>query len=304
MNTDMGSDDLRKRLVRLNRGRLRNEPEPGAAQTDAVDCGEGVVEIARAGLPASTVEVGQRVTLDDVANGTEIHNTAGRFVEIHRSFRELANAGDELEVRYVRSIASFPSGHVQAGFDGNFHALEGLAPDDLLFVDIEATGLSAQTPLFLVGVLLYAHGCLNVYQLFARDETEEPAVLAHFSGLLANARLIVSFNGKSYDLPYIRHRSMVHGLACRFPPGDLDILHEARRRWRGRFPNHKLQTLERWVCRRTRTGDIPGAEIPGAYGLFVRTGNAAEIGRILHHNALDLVTLAELMVAMLEGCEP
>lgn len=300
----MTSDDLRRRLARLNRGGLRNVPDPKAARTDAVDYGDGVREMARAGLSTSTVEMGRPVTLDDVVDGTEIHNTAGRFVMIQRPFRELADAGDELQARYVRSIASFPSDPVQAGVDGNFHALEDLAPDDILFVDIEATGLTARTPLFLLGVLLCEDGRLNACQLFARDESEEPALLAHFSGMLAHARLVVSFNGKSYDLPYIRNRMMFHGLPCRFPRYHIDMLHEARRGWRGRFADYRLQTLERWVCRRTRTGDIPGAEIPGVYRMFMRTGNAVRIGQILRHNALDLITLAELMVTMLEGREP
>jgi uncharacterized protein YprB with RNaseH-like and TPR domain len=81
----------------------------------------------------------------------------------------------------------------------------------------------------------------------------------------------------------------------------IDILHHARRRWRGKLPDCKLQTLERYICGRRRHGDIPGAEIPAAYQRFVETGDPREMELILFHNALDLVTLLELSLRLAEG---
>jgi uncharacterized protein YprB with RNaseH-like and TPR domain len=77
-----------------------------------------------------------------------------------------------------------------------------------------------------------------------------------------------------------------------------DILHHARRRWRRSLPNCKLQTLERYVCHRCRQGDIAGSEIPWTYHRFVKTGRASEMQSILHHNAIDLLTLAQVAVAL------
>ena len=68
-----------------------------------------------------------------------------------------------------------------------------------------------------------------------------------------------------------------------------DLLHHARRRWRMRLPNCKLQTLERFVCRRLRRDDIAGSQIPQEYHQFVRTGDARQLCSILQHNALDLL---------------
>ena len=80
-----------------------------------------------------------------------------------------------------------------------------------------------------------------------------------------------------------------------------DLLHHARRRWRDEMPNCKLQTLERLLCGRHRAGDIPGSEIPAAYADFVRSGNAVSMKAILHHNALDLVTLCHLSLRLAAG---
>jgi len=81
-------------------------------------------------------------------------------------------------------------------------------------------------------------------------------------------------------------------------PLHVDVLHHARRRWRGQLPNCRLQTLERYICGRHRTGDLPGSEIPTAYHDYVRTGNLTHVPSIVQHNALDLVTLLQLTLVL------
>jgi uncharacterized protein YprB with RNaseH-like and TPR domain len=177
---------------------------------------------------------------------------------------------------------------------------EELVGDDLLFLDIETTGLGS-TPLFLVGTLAFEQGELAIRQYLARDYAEEPAVLALFLDALRGRKLLVSFNGKSFDLPYIRVRLSYHRAA---PPPEIphfDVLHEARRIWRSSVPNCRLKTLEEAICGRRREADIDGADIPDAYHRFVRSGDAAEIGVIVRHNRLDLLTMAELLLRMPES---
>lgn len=94
--------------------------------------------------------------------------------------------------------------------------------------------------------------------------------------------------------PRDRHDPRPNPLHC-------DLLHHARRRWRGRLPNCKLQTLEQYLCGRRRTGDIPGHAIPAAYHEYVRSGDAWQMRSILHHNALDLVTLLQLAMYCATG---
>ena len=108
----------------------------------------------------------------------------------------------------------------------------------------------------------------------------------------------MSFNGKSFDVPYLRARAAACGIPYTVALAHFDLLHTARRLWRGTLPNCRLQTLERHLCARTRSNDIPGADIPDAYHDYVRTGNAAQMVQIIEHNRLDLVTLAELMTRL------
>jgi uncharacterized protein YprB with RNaseH-like and TPR domain len=166
--------------------------------------------------------------------------------------------------------------------------------DDVIFTDIETTGLG-NTPLFLIGLMIWGEGGFEVRQHFARNYAEEAAVISHFLSTCEKKKLLVTFNGKSFDIPYIRTRAAANGIPYQLDLWHFDLLHESRRRWKGLLPDYKLQTLERHVCRRLRHGDIPGAEIPDAYHAYVRTENAWQIVEVLKHNMLDLITLADLM---------
>jgi uncharacterized protein YprB with RNaseH-like and TPR domain len=144
-------------------------------------------------------------------------------------------------------------------------------------------------------------GDFVIRQYLARHYGEEAAATALFLDLAVDKRLLVSFNGKSFDIPYVRTRAAACAVPYALDAAHLDMLHECRRAWKGHVPNCKLQTLEHCICGRpARVGDIPGADIPEAYHAFVRTGHAGQLAQIIRHNLMDLVTLAELMVKLPE----
>lgn len=175
--------------------------------------------------------------------------------------------------------------------------LSDLRPEDILFLDIETTGLGS-TPLFLIGTLALEESRLVARQYLARDYAEERAVLALFAESLRGRRLLVTFNGKSFDVPYVKVRLSYHRAPALPELPHFDVLLEARRIWRPQVPNCRLKTLEEVICGRLREGDIDGAQIPEAYHRYVRTGDAAELSRIVRHNRLDLLTMADLLLRM------
>jgi len=175
----------------------------------------------------------------------------------------------------------------------------GVPAERTLFLDLETLGLSRSDPLFLVGALRVGpDGAVACHQLLARDLAEEPGTVAAFAEMLCEARLLVTFNGKAFDLPMLRERAAFHGIALPHAPAHLDVLVEARHRFRRRLPNCRLLTLEQRICGRTREGDIPGAEIPRAYREFVRSGDAARLAIVAQHNLLDLATTADLLIRL------
>ena len=180
------------------------------------------------------------------------------------------------------------------------HAFIHAFPHRVTLLDLETCGLSGSA-LFLIGLLHRVDDRLAVELLLARDYSEEAAVLASLWQRIHADGVVVTFNGKSFDWPMVIDRSRRHLLfrGTRPPaPVHFDLLHAARRRWKKQLPDCKLQTLERHICGRTRTDDIPGSQIPAAYQQFVRTGFEREMDAILLHNAIDLVTLLDLAMRL------
>jgi uncharacterized protein YprB with RNaseH-like and TPR domain len=164
---------------------------------------------------------------------------------------------------------------------------------------------------FLVGVLWRADDGLVIEQLLARNYAEEQSILEALWRVACEKKVLVTFNGKSFDWPMVLDRTtrycprgaagslQAQPAVSHSPQVHCDLLHHARCRWRKVLPNCKLQTLERSICGRSRSDDIPGSAIPQAYHHYVRTGETRELRSILHHNALDLVTLLEIALELL-----
>jgi uncharacterized protein YprB with RNaseH-like and TPR domain len=230
---------------------------------------------------------------------------AGREIKIgHQAFYMVEPEPETLHPDLSPIIAGHrrfhpdaPDRRESAGPD--FKAIENLDPAQWLYLDIETTGLTG-VPLFLVGLMYFDRKKLRIEQLLARDYSEEEPLLAFLAEKIQSYTCFITFNGKTFDIPYIRDRYFANAIRCRFPTRHLDLLGLSRRRWRDRLPNCRLQTIERWVCGRRRDGDIPGSDIPDTYHLFVNSGNGALLRPILEHNALDLITMGDVLMRLLE----
>jgi hypothetical protein len=179
-------------------------------------------------------------------------------------------------------------------------ALHALGLEHALFVDLETGGLSG-SPVFLAGTMHWNGSDFVLRQYFARHYGEEAALLRALGEATKGFSFLVTFNGKSYDVPFLRSRSLVHGVGLRLPERHLDLLHPARRRWRRRLADCRLQTLEWRVCRRRRAGDVPSDEVPGLYHDYVCRGDPYRLMPVFHHNLLDVITMGEILSAL---CRP
>ncbi|HEV2350754.1 MAG TPA: ribonuclease H-like domain-containing protein [Terriglobia bacterium] len=171
----------------------------------------------------------------------------------------------------------------------------------LIFLDTETTGLAGGTGTcaFLIGLGAVDGTQFVVRQFFLRDYPEEAAMLDALAETLEPFDGIVTFNGKTFDLPLLETR---YALARMISPFarllHLDLLHPARRLWKLRLASCKLGHLESEVLGVHREGDVDGSEIPGIYFDYLRTGNARGLQPVFYHNALDIISLAGLTVEM------
>jgi uncharacterized protein YprB with RNaseH-like and TPR domain len=166
--------------------------------------------------------------------------------------------------------------------------------ENLLFMDIETLGLK-NVPLILVGVAETSADGLIINQYLLRDLKEENAVLDGFLSHLDKDSIFVTFNGRSFDLPFIRSRMRYHGMKNKMASWHLDLLHFSRRQWKNQLPNCRLQTLEKHLFGIERCGDVPSSLVPEFYMTYRETDNIGPLVPIIEHNREDVVTLARIL---------
>ncbi|MGB3717678.1 MAG: ribonuclease H-like domain-containing protein [Candidatus Promineifilaceae bacterium] len=204
------------------------------------------------------------------------------------------------------------SPNVQAAFLGD-QRLANMSFDEFIFLDTETTGLmGAGTFAFMVGVaFIDQEGDQPVFivrQYFLRDQADEPAMLLFLTDLLAKRPGLITFNGRSFDLPLLDNRYLIQRLDIR--TGELasrphiDLLHPARRLWRRRIGSCSLSSLEQKILNLKRSQeDVPGWMIPGLYMDYLRSGDATELLRVFYHNRLDMLSMVVLTTRIIYQIE-
>jgi len=186
---------------------------------------------------------------------------------------------------------------------GRNAALAGIAPERVLYLDTETTGLAGGTGTyaFLVGIGHFCDGGFRLRQYFQTDFGQEPALLRALADYLPAFDAVVTFNGKTFDLPLLETRFTINGLLRGQAHGPnvrelphLDLLHPSRRIYRDRFASCRLGELEQQVLGLTRIEDVPGWEIPALYFRYVRTRRFRAVQPVFDHNALDVLSLVTL----------
>lgn len=182
-------------------------------------------------------------------------------------------------------------------------------PRDLLFFDTETTGLAGGTGTraFMVGAAdwhvhpLHGDG-LRVRQLLITTLAAEPAMLRTFATWLAPTTVLSSYNGRCYDAPLLRTRYRLARMADALGTLDhVDLLFPTRRRYRGTWENCRLATIERELLQIVREDDLPGAQAPAAWLTYLRGGSSSLLQRVCTHNHQDVVTLARLMLRLVDA---
>jgi uncharacterized protein YprB with RNaseH-like and TPR domain len=173
----------------------------------------------------------------------------------------------------------------------------------LVFLDTETTGLAGGTGTlpFLIGLARFEGQALRVRQLFLTGFHGEPALLAALRDWITPQACIVSFNGKTFDVPLLATRfrlARMHDPLAELE--HIDLLHPTRNAFARRWEDCRLQTAEALLLGLDREDDLPGHLIPYAWFNFIRSRTPGEVPRILEHNHWDVLSLAALLVALAE----
>ncbi len=187
-----------------------------------------------------------------------------------------------LHVRMQRLSAAHRTGRapIACARDANPELLALLALDPslatrdvsrALFLDTETTGLSggAGTVAFLVGLAWWDGHSLVLEQLLVRALGEEAPMLERLHARIAAATMLVTFNGKTFDMPLLRTRFVMARVTAPAEPPHLDLLHVARRihgkRLRAVSEGCRLVVLERDVLGFERADDVESGDVSACY---------------------------------------
>lgn len=215
--------------------------------------------------------------------------------------------------RYVRRVRAAPAARVGraplvAARDADPMTLGLLAldpslgacdPRRALYLDTETTGLAGGTGTvaFLLGLAFFdeEHGTFVLEQMLLRRLGEEAPILEQLERRMAEASMVVTYNGKAFDLPLLRTRFVMNRRPRPPELPHLDLLHVARRVHRHRLQTCTLASIESEVLGRERVGDVSGMDIVEAYSHFLRTGDEGALGGVVTHNEHDVLSMVALL---------
>ena len=279
---------LRRRIKRIERKPRDLRPVVPGVEPELGEGSEGQVWHPELFMPV-------RYQAEEFIPGEVVQNEHGRYFLAEKLFPVHRRHGN---VEFSR-LAELSPDLLQAASSGDW---PNCGPERWAFLDTETTGLAAGTGTcaFLIGVGTIEPPGFRVRLFFMRDYDEEAAMLAGLEAFLRNFDVLITYNGKAYDAPLLETRYIMNRRPSPLARlAHLDLLFAARRLWRLRLESCRLVELEREVLGVEREGDLSGELIPYHYFEYLRTRQAFRLVPLLHHNTMDIVTLAALTAVVL-----
>lgn len=178
--------------------------------------------------------------------------------------------------------------------------------EDTLAMDTETSGLSngSGSFVFMIGLSYYQGSQYIVDQLILPDFTYESAFLRQIELTFQRFPILLTYNGKSFDVPMIASRGNFH----RFPDfcseiKHIDLLYLARRYWKPRLGSVRLANIEQYVLELARGDEeTPGYLAPELYRQFLAGSDASCLTGIAYHNQEDVISLSAYMLLLNRLC--
>lgn len=172
--------------------------------------------------------------------------------------------------------------------------------EDTLAMDTETSGLSNGTGgfVFMIGMGYFEKENYVIDQLILPDLQYESAFLYQIELTFARFPILLTYNGRGFDIPMIQSRTNFH----MFPDfcskiAHVDLLLIARRYWKRRLGSVRLANIEQYVLFLKRgEQETPGYLAPELYHEFLRKDDASVLSGMSYHNQIDVLSLSAFLL--------
>ena len=186
---------------------------------------------------------------------------------------------------------------------------EEMRPEELLFFDIETTGLKKETTqVYLIGCAYYKEGAWMIRQYLAESALDEQLIMEEFTGFANGFRTLIHFNGEGFDIPYLAYKAAYYDLEFSFSSFqsiDIYLLSKPLKKLLG-LSSMSQKSIEQFL--KIERDDLygGGALIPVFYR-FERTADEEAERLLLLHNHDDVEGMLQLVKILdyrqiVEGC--
>ncbi len=187
--------------------------------------------------------------------------------------------------------------------------------EDFLFLDIETLGLY-DSPMIIVGLGYYNNNKkFEIHIHFARDLEEEIAICEHLRNeIFPNFKCFVTYNGKTFDIPYVANRFLYYFdenpmISENDEPYEInntkyhhiDLYHNCRRRFKGKFNNYTLTNMEKNLLNWKRENELPSSLVGICYKRYQKNPSRyiGLIKEIIEHNYYDIYSMPLILKKLL-----
>ncbi|MGV9172606.1 MAG: ribonuclease H-like domain-containing protein [Promethearchaeia archaeon] len=187
---------------------------------------------------------------------------------------------------------------------------------DLLFLDIETLGLY-DSPIIMIGLGYFTKEKEFIIRiLFANEVENEIALCEHLKEeILPHFNCFVTYNGKSFDLPYIANRflyffddnPMIRESDTPYKDSNtrfhhIDLYHNCRRVFKEHYRDFTLTNMERELLNCPRENELPSNLVGHCYRRFKKNPHryVGLIKKSIEHNYEDIRSLPLIFQKILD----
>lgn len=169
--------------------------------------------------------------------------------------------------------------------------------EEAVFLDIETTGLSPMRSfIYLIGLVFIdlKEMTMHITQLIAENKDEEEEILKLMKERLKGYKTVVTYNGNSFDLPFIAKRSERYGIES-IGMDSFDMYEKLRlHKDTLKLDGLKQKNIEKklGIIREDRYN---GGECINFYKDYVKNKNQESFDRFVLHNYDDLLYMPATM---------